>query len=497
MKKLFLVSILTALAGCGGGEGGTSSTFLNEAVQYSNTPNATGNNAGSGNASLPSQNNAAVSGVEFLNAAYQDSMSEIALSTLAVQRSTNAHVRRYAQLLIDDHTLMNSRIAQLQATRNVALPTTLSPDQVAIQSRLSSLSGPDFDREYLAHNLAVHEKDMLAFLTQSQSGTDQQTSMLATNELAAIRTHLAMTEELYASIDPEAYLVIAYKHGQAEILWSTLAIEKAAVEAVPPFAQMLVDHHTMMNNEIRQLAEKKGLALPDAPSAVVLAMRDHLAQLSGPDFDKAYMSENVIVHAGDVKATTAQVSNGTDNDVKQLAENALPKLVSHLKMAGELYLSIDPSFLAKAHQSNVGEILLARQALSKSTNPAVRQFAQHMVDDHTKADNELMQLAMQEGIRLANAVPAEFFLSYRIFAELSGTLFDRAYMEANVKAHTDAVSTFVHYANNEADPEQRAYAAATLPSLQQHLNDATQIRDSISAGETGTTGSATPSASES
>jgi predicted outer membrane protein len=505
MKKFVVIPIVALLASCGGGSGDTgnagNASLLNNggavtgpATGTATTPSTT-TGAAAGTAanttSNATSNTAAalpVASAEFLATAHQSGLAEIAVARLAAERATNPEVRRFAQMLVADHTMSNASISQLLQSQNARPNTTATQEQSAAQQRLAALTGAEFDRAYLALNLEAHQRSVLLFMKQVQGGTNAQALSYARNMLPLLQTHLAMTEELYASIDPVAYLRISYQHGLAEIALSQLALEKASVAYVKPFAQMIIDHHTMLNAQIARVATQKNVTLPNAPSEADRAVRDHLAQLAGADFDKAYLGKNVIVHAGDAKATTAQSQNGSDQDVKALATASLPVITHHLQLATQAYTSVEPSFLAAAHMSNVGEILLAQRAVERATSAEVKAYAQHMVGDHAPADDRLIALAKQEGVVLPMLVPAEFFLVHRSISPLSGNAFDRAYMSANVDAHQKAVAMFTHYANNHPDPEQRAYAVATLPALQKHLQEAQAILGRLPAATTGTTG---------
>jgi predicted outer membrane protein len=500
MKKMLLLPMTILLASCGGGGGDTASTsLLSNGTVIATQPGTPGATTTPMQATPNGQT--AVAGMqEFLTDAYQENQTEIVLANLAAQKSLRPEVKRYAASLAADHTAANMRLAQLAQAMSVTLPGSVGGTQgnenesSSVQSQLAALSGTAFDQAYLAYNYQTHQQDVLQHFMQSEQAENNQLRLFAENALPLLQTHLAMTEELLASIDATAYLQIAYQHGLTEISLSRLALEKATLESVKPFAQMLIDHHTMLNEELARVAQARGLTLPAEPTAVNQALQKHFTLLQGMDFDKAYMSRNLVIHAGDVSATAAQAETAADADIKSLATAALPRLTEHLRLSTDLYLSIAPSFLAAAHQSNVGELLLAHRALEKSSDANVRRFAQHMVEDHTRADDELKTLARQEDVILPKALPAEFFLMHRALARLDQAAFDLAYMTADVEAHTKAVSMFVHYAANHPDPEQRAYAAATLPTLRGHLQEATQIRASLppasggSAGENGSTG---------
>lgn len=525
------------------------------------------------------------SGNTFLSEVYQSGVGELQLAQLALQRATNPDVRRFAQTLIDHHTQMNATLSQLAQANALTLPPAASAADTALLTSLTSAQAADFDRLYMQHNLAAHREDLALFSQQANmnsnlavSGTGAtgttgattsagtgtatgnttgaatgavtaiatpsiaaQTQTFAMNAVPALNTHLLLAKEISGSIDPAAYILAAYEDGLAEIALGQLAAQKATNAEVKAFATLMVNEHTALNNTIKTLATAKGITLPADSAAVALPVehrivQNSLSQLSGNDFDKAYMSHNVIVHLADVNATTVQSQSGTDAEVRALATESLPRLTMHFDNAKQLYQTLSASFLVSAYQSNITEILLAKLATSsqppaqsgtsataatgagttatgpgtttgtgtttgattgtpqgqaqdpattpRATNAAVLSFAQQMIADHTNANAQVAALAAQESVRLPDVLPAEAVLAFRTLWPLSGEEFDRAYMTTNVDAHTATVNLFTDRSQNETDPEQKQFAQATLPVLQGHLTESQTINASVGGGTT-------------
>ncbi|MCC7047647.1 MAG: DUF4142 domain-containing protein [Alphaproteobacteria bacterium] len=135
----------------------------------------------------------------------------------------------------------------------------------------------------------------------------------------------------------------------------------------------------------------------------------------------------------------------------------------------------DANFVKQALQDGLVEVELGRLAATKASTPAVREFAQHMVADHSKANGELAELAQQLGLQLAPSPSTEQAKLREQLDQLSGDAFDRAYMESQVKDHLKAVQLFERHSTAGGDKEVRAYAAAKLPVLQQHLEQAKRV----------------------
>jgi putative membrane protein len=124
--------------------------------------------------------------------------------------------------------------------------------------------------------------------------------------------------------------------GMAEVELGKLALQKASDENVKKFGQHMVDAHSKANDELRQLAARKGVELPAAPSAKNLNLKRRLASLSGASFDKAYMIDMVADHKEDVAAFQKESNVARDPLVKSFATQTLPTLKEHLKNAQEI-----------------------------------------------------------------------------------------------------------------------------------------------------------------
>jgi putative membrane protein len=134
------------------------------------------------------------------------------------------------------------------------------------------------------------------------------------------------------------------------------------------------------------------------------------------------------------------------------------------------------SFVTAAGQANMAEVELANLALSKSQNEDVKEFAQMMITDHSKANDELKGLAMQKKYEF----PADVNMTQKALAEnlskLSGAAFDREYVKAMVTDHEGAVKLFSNESKAGKDADLKTWALATLPTLKTHLQQAQDLQ---------------------
>jgi len=124
--------------------------------------------------------------------------------------------------------------------------------------------------------------------------------------------------------------------GMAEVELGQLAAEKASSDDVKKFGQRMVDDHSKANDDLKQLATKKGVHVPQQLSAKDKATKARLSKLSGEQFDKAYMANMVRDHKKDVAEFRRETESAKDPDVKNFAASTLPTLEDHLKQAQSL-----------------------------------------------------------------------------------------------------------------------------------------------------------------
>jgi putative membrane protein len=125
----------------------------------------------------------------------------------------------------------------------------------------------------------------------------------------------------------------AAKGGMAEVELGKLAAERAKNEEVKKFAQRMVDDHAKAGDELKSIAEKKGIKLPQEIDAKDRALIARLQKLNGAAFDRAYMQAMVGDHVKDVNEFKKEANSGRDPQVKSFASTTLPTLEEHLQHA--------------------------------------------------------------------------------------------------------------------------------------------------------------------
>jgi putative membrane protein len=135
----------------------------------------------------------------------------------------------------------------------------------------------------------------------------------------------------------------------------------------------------------------------------------------------------------------------------------------------------DEHFVKAAAEGGLAEVELGNLAERKANNPEVKKFAERMVKDHTKANDELKEVATSKGMTLPHRLNVKDEATKQKLSTLSGDQFDKAYMSDMVTDHTKDVAAFQHESSNATDPAVKHFALQTLPTLEDHLKEAKNI----------------------
>jgi putative membrane protein len=151
----------------------------------------------------------------------------------------------------------------------------------------------------------------------------------------------------------------------------------------------------------------------------------------------------------------------------------------------------DSMFVMKAAKGGLAEVQLGQLAADKASSDEVKKFGQRMVTDHSKANDELKSLAQQKNITLPTDLDAKDKATHDRLSKLSGAAFDRAYMQHMLADHRTDVNEFKKESTAGKDPEVKAWAGKTLPTLEEHLKLAQDTTKAV--GTSGTIKSGTKS----
>jgi len=133
------------------------------------------------------------------------------------------------------------------------------------------------------------------------------------------------------------------------------------------------------------------------------------------------------------------------------------------------------NFVDTAAADGMAEVELGHLAMQKANNQDVKQFAEKMVADHSKANAELKQLASNKNIVLPAGPNAYQKADKDRLSKLSGAEFDREYMSLMSSAHDKAVNLFQVESRYGTDTDIKTWATKILPTLREHQTLAKNI----------------------
>jgi putative membrane protein len=137
--------------------------------------------------------------------------------------------------------------------------------------------------------------------------------------------------------------------------------------------------------------------------------------------------------------------------------------------------AVDKAFVKKALEGNIGEIEMGKLALQKSNDDQVKQFAQRMVDDHGKMQDQLKPAAEQMGVKVPDGPSKGQMKSMDKMKALSGDAFDQAYIKDMVKDHKKDDSEFKQEAQSTQNPQLKQLVTESDQTIESHLQQIQQI----------------------
>jgi len=173
---------------------------------------------------------------------------------------------------------------------------------------------------------------------------------------------------------------------------------------------------------------------------------------------------------------------GGHKDAKENADslNKTKDTTTNVAATGGIAVTAeDAKFATDAANGGLAEVALGKLAQTKATNPQVKSFADMMVTDHSKVNDELAAIAKAKNITLPAAPDADHQKKLDDLSKLSGKDFDKAYVDAMVDGHKKTLDLMNMAAKDCKDSELKAFAVKTAPVVQTHLDAIKKIHDSM------------------
>ena len=129
----------------------------------------------------------------------------------------------------------------------------------------------------------------------------------------------------------------------------------------------------------------------------------------------------------------------------------------------------DATFYKKAAEGGIAEVAAGNLAQQKGNSQAVKDFGAMMVKDHSAANDKLQVLAASKSISLPTSASIGEMATKAKLDVFSGDTFDKSYIKSQIKDHRGAIALFNKEIASGQDPDAKAFASATLPTLRMHL----------------------------
>lgn len=137
------------------------------------------------------------------------------------------------------------------------------------------------------------------------------------------------------------------------------------------------------------------------------------------------------------------------------------------------------TFMTKAANAGNAEVEIGQMAQQQATNERVKNFAQMMVTDHSKANDDLKSIASQKNVTLPQGMDAEHQHHKEDLSKKKGTDFDKAYINMMIDGHKKVIDQFEDASKNATDPDVKNFAAQKLPTIKMHLDSAQAIKKAL------------------
>jgi len=177
-----------------------------------------------------------------------------------------------------------------------------------------------------------------------------------------------------------------------------------------------------------------------------------------------------------------QACNHGSKDAKDSADslNKSKDTTSNAMNTGGIAVnSDDAKFATAAANGGMTEVALGKLALTKTSNASIKQFANMMVTDHGKANDELMAIAKTKNITLPTEPDSDHLKKIDELTKKTGADFDKAYVSAMIDGHKETLDLMNGEAKNGSDTTLKAFAAKTAPVVQTHLDAINKIHKNM------------------
>ncbi|SCE89474.1 Predicted outer membrane protein [Micromonospora viridifaciens] len=154
--------------------------------------------------------------------------------------------------------------------------------------------------------------------------------LLAAMVVVGVAPAAAAQAAAQPSTQDTQYLQALHQVNLAEITMGNMAQQKGQNEELKELGKQFVTDHTQLDDAVKTTAQQLNVQLPSQPTSDQQNVINHLNSLSGAEFDKAWVTAELNGHVQAIQATQTEISQGSEQSVITLAQDALPVLQAHL-----------------------------------------------------------------------------------------------------------------------------------------------------------------------
>jgi putative membrane protein len=183
----------------------------------------------------------------------------------------------------------------------------------------------------------------------------------------------------------------------------------------------------------------------------------------------------IAVTAVAFQACKSNSNSSTSTDSTTVTKDTTTKVVTSTAPVDKG----DSTFVVTAAKDGMAEVAAGKMAQNQAVSQRVKNFANMMVTDHTKAGDQLAAIAKSKNITLPTAPDADAQKMAADMGKMTGKSFDKDYVNGMVEGHEKAVKLFTDASTTLKDSTLKAFAINTLPTLKMHLDSIKAIKASM------------------
>jgi len=310
-----------------------------------------------------SQNENKLNDAQIAHIAVTANQIDIDYGKIALDKSQNPDVKKFAETMIKDHQDIIDQATALAEKLGVTpedndFSKSLLDGEKTTTDNFNQLSGVAFDTAYIDNEVAYHEAVVAAVRDSLiPNTTNEELKNLLQSAMPLLQHHLEMAKEAQQKIHSAASVPqlndaqiasVVVAANQIDVDYGKIALDKATTPEAKKFAQTMIKDHSDIIKAAVALATKLKVT-PDDNNPVTQSlmagakdMKAKLNSLSGAAFDKAYIDNEVAFHDAVVTAVKNVLTPQTQNaELKQTIISVTPLLEHHLEMAKEAQATIE------------------------------------------------------------------------------------------------------------------------------------------------------------